>query len=194
MKRERIAVIVTEISAPAISVAVQLLMAAVASSGTWLLCGGAIMLMITFGSALPFWFIYQSVRRGVIANHHAPVRSTRIVPMSLGVCSMVAGTALAWLLHIPVFAASAMTAVTAVTALLTLVTCFWKISAHTALLFSLMVTAYFAFGAIAAVAGLSIAVIGAWSRLELKAHTGTQVAAGGLLGTVIAVALFHLLS
>ena len=67
----------------------------------------------------------------------------------------------------------------------------WKISLHTALITASVTVVIILYGSIAAAAVALVPLIG-WSRIELKHHSLTQVAAGALLAAVIVVVVFYL--
>ena len=67
----------------------------------------------------------------------------------------------------------------------------WKISLHTAFVTASVTVLIILYGAIAAVTVVLVPLT-AWSRIELKYHSLTQVAAGALLATLIVVVVFYL--
>ncbi len=67
----------------------------------------------------------------------------------------------------------------------------WKISLHTAFVTASVTVLIILYGSIAAVTVVLVPLI-AWSRIELKHHSLTQVIAGALLAALIVVVVFYL--
>jgi membrane-associated phospholipid phosphatase len=67
---------------------------------------------------------------------------------------------------------------------------FWKISLHTAFMASAVAVLIIVYGAAAAWTFVLLPPV-AWSRMELKQHSATQVITGALLAAVIVVAIFR---
>ena len=84
LRPTRLAGVVTELSAPAVTVAAQLLIVAIdhrTGTAWWALA-------VLFGSVLPITFILTGARLGRWATHHVPLRRQRAVPMGFGALCM----------------------------------------------------------------------------------------------------------
>ena len=128
-----LAKLVTEVLAPAPTVAVLVLLIAWHSAPTaaegvrW----GA--LAALFVSVMPFLYVVRGVRRGGLTDHHVGVRQQRLVPLLVGIASMLVGLILLALWGAPrdLVALVAVVAIGLASSLL--VTLVWKLSIHAAM-------------------------------------------------------------
>ncbi|GAB2946607.1 hypothetical protein GCM10027048_09470 [Hymenobacter coalescens] len=152
--------------------------------------------LITFW--LPGLATWGLVRSGRISSVELAERRQRPLPLLLTAASFAAATALT--LYAPAYRAPLLSlllgAMTTAALLTFLITFWWKISAHgvgmggaLGLLTALLLRPYplGAAGAAYWAAALLLAGAVAWARLKRRAHTPAQVAAGLLLGGVVAL-------
>ncbi|MEH1164767.1 phosphatase PAP2 family protein [Micromonospora sp. CPCC 205539] len=187
---QRIARLVTELTAPA--VLVSLLMVTVgwhSSRGRGLAWG---LLAAFFVTGIPFAYIVGGVRRGRLTDHHVGRREQRRAPLLVGLGSVAAGLALLAVLDAPrpVLALAVAGLVGLVVAVS--VSHWWKMSIHSAVAGGALVILVLTFGSLLLVAAPLLAVVG-WSRVRLRDHTVAQVLTGGVLGALIAGVVFGLL-
>ncbi|PZF97138.1 phosphatase PAP2 family protein [Micromonospora deserti] len=184
----RVARLVTELTAPA--VLVSLLTMAVAwhsARGAHGLAWG--LLATLFVSGIPFAYIVGGVRRGRLTDHHVGLREQRRVPLLIGLCSVAAGLALLAALGAPRPVLALAAAGVAGLAVAVAVSHRWKMSIHSAVAAGTVVVLVLTFGVRLLVTAPLLLVVG-WSRVRLRDHTPAQVLAGGLLGGLIATAVF----
>nr|WP_145777559.1 phosphatase PAP2 family protein [Micromonospora olivasterospora] len=181
----RAARLVTELTAPAVLVAVlAVLVGWHGSRGT--AHGLAWGLLVTvFASGIPFAYIVGGVRRGRLTDHHVGVREQRWRPLLFGLASVAAGWVLLAALGAPrplqaLVAAGMIGLVVAVT-----VSHWWKMSIHTAVATGAVVVLVLTFGAPLLVVAPLPALAG-WSRVRLRDHTVPQVVVGGIVGGLVA--------
>jgi hypothetical protein len=130
--RQRLARVLTEVLAPAPTVAVLLLVVARRSAPTAAEALKWGLLAALFVSLIPLGYILRGVHRRRLSDHHVGVREQRPLPLLVGVASVLVGLALlaAWGAPRDLVALVAAMAVGLATSLL--VTLVWKISVHTA--------------------------------------------------------------
>jgi membrane-associated phospholipid phosphatase len=190
--RLRAARLVTEALAPAPIVAVLPLIVAWHATST---AAGAIAWGVTaslFASVLPFAVILVGVRRGRLTDHHVGVRQQRILPMLMGIASVLIGLGLLVVLHAPLELVALVAAMTLGLSVSLLITLWWKVSVHTAVAAGAATVLMLVFGPALLAAWPLVGVIG-WSRVQLGDHTPTQVLGGAALGAGVAAAVFPLL-
>lgn len=176
-----VAGVVTEIFAPAVLVGVLLLLQPVLTPGvTWL--HGIVAAVFTVG--LPFAGILWLKRRGSVTDHHIGVRSQR-APVLLGaVVSLAVGALLLAFLAAPAALFGEIGGVFIGLVLCLVANLFWKLSVHSA------VAAYVGLASLAPIPALGpalallLASATGWSRIQLGAHTPTQVLAGHAAGCI----------
>jgi membrane-associated phospholipid phosphatase len=184
--------LVTEIFAPAPTVALLLLIVAWHSASTPAEALKWGLLAALFASILPFLYIVRGVRRRQFTDHHVAVRAQRPLPLTIGVASVVTGLLLLVVLGAPRELVALVGAMVAGLAVSTLVTLFWKISIHVAVTAGALVILILVFGpAFVALAPL-VALVG-WARVEIGDHTPTQVVVGTGVGATIAAVVFSML-
>ena len=184
-RRARIARAVTELLAPAPTVAVLLLVVAWHSAPTATQAIRWGLLASLFASGVPFLFILLGVRRRRLTDHHVRLRAQRPAPLLVGIVSVLAGLGL-----LVVTGASrellALVAAMLVGLLVSLlVTLRWKISIHTAVTAGAVVTLVVEFGWRMLPFALAVGLVG-WARVAVGDHNTAQVVAGALLGAAVA--------
>ncbi len=190
--RQRLARVLTEVFAPAPTVAVLLLVVAWRSAPTAAESLKWGLLAALFASLIPLGYILRGVRRRRLSDHHVGVREQRPLPLLVGVASVLVGLALlaAWGAPRDLVALVAAMAVGLATSLL--VTLVWKVSVHTAVVAGAVVILVLVFGpALVALAPL-VTLVG-WARVEVGDHSPAQVVAGAGLGATVAAVVFALL-
>ncbi len=190
--RQRLARLVTEIFAPAPTVALLLLLVAWHSAPT---PGDALkwgLLAALFASILPFLYILRGVRRRQFTDHHVGVRAQRPLPLAIGIVSVIVGLLLLVLLGAPRELAALVGAMVAGLGTSILVTLFWKLSIHAAVTAGAVVVLVLVFGPALVVLVPLVAFVG-WARVELGDHTAAQAVAGVALGATVAALVFTLL-
>ncbi len=190
--RQRLARVVTEVLAPAPTVAGLLLVVAWRSSPTAVEAVTWGLLASLFANVIPFLFIWRGVMRRRLTDHHVRIREQRPIPLLVGIASVLIGLVLLTWAGAPreLVALGAAMLVGLVTSLL--VTLFWKLSVHTAVTAGALVILVLVFGrwflALTPVVGLV-----AWARVATGDHDVGQVLGGAALGTSVAGIVFSLL-
>ncbi|MEU5425838.1 hypothetical protein AB0H73_09545 [Streptomyces olivoreticuli] len=167
----------------------------------WGLLGGL------FAAVIPLAFINFGIRRGRWADRHVGQRQQRLIVMAFILASVATGIALMATLGAPRMMIALIAAMLTTLAALLAVTAgtkddgrrqylgsSWrgKISVHAAVASGSVVMLAMCYGLWALLAYGLVALVG-WSRIELFDHTRGQVAAGTLLGAVVAGVTFMLL-
>ncbi len=184
--------VVTEIFAPAPTVALLLLIVAWHSASTPAEAVKWGILAALFASILPFLYIVRGVRRRQFTDHHVGVRAQRPLPLTIGIASVVTGLVLLLVLGAPRELVALVGAMVAGLATSTFVTLFWKLSIHAAVTAGAVVILILVFGpALWVVTPLVVLV--AWARVAIGDHTPAQAMAGVGLGATIAASVFTLL-
>jgi len=184
--------LVTEILAPAPTVAVLVLLVAWHSAPTaaeavrW----GA--LAALFVSVMPFLYVVRGVRRGGLTDHHVGVRQQRPLPLLVGVASMLVGLMVLVLWGAPpdLVALVAVVAIGLVTSLL--VTLVWKLSIHAVVVSGAVTILVFVFGPPLLVLAPLVPLV-CWARVAVHDHTAAQTVAGAVLGAGVAAVVFSAL-
>ena len=188
----RIATIITEASSPAVCVVVGLVVVAwhSASEGIDAAWAG---LAILLCAGLPMAYIVKGVKAGKWSDHHVSRREQRAVPLLVGLASVAAASVLLIVVGAPRELLALVVSQLAGLVVMLVLSRFWKVSIHCATAGGLLGVLFVLFGAWALLGLIVLAVI-AWSRVLLDAHTWAQVTVGALLGFLIGVTLFPLLS
>ncbi|MEU4618866.1 phosphoesterase PA-phosphatase [Actinoplanes sp. NPDC023801] len=186
---DRIAVVVSEVLAPAVLVAVLLLTVGWHAGETpgvsrWWGLPGAL-----FAAVIPLGYVLHGVRKGHLTNHHIPERAARRIPLLFGTASLVAGLLLLLALGAPREVLALLTTGGVGLAIFALVTHWWKMSIHAGVASGTVAALTVIYGAIA-LAGVPLVLLGCWARVRLTAHTPAQVVVGALVGAVIAGTVF----
>ncbi|WP_433608604.1 phosphoesterase PA-phosphatase [Dactylosporangium sp. CA-139114] len=189
MIKQRVARILTEAFAPAVLVSVLLVLLG-AHSEPGLARGLALgAVAALFESVLPFLYILRGVRSGRITDHHVGDRRQRLVPLLVGMGSVLAGIVALVLAgaHRELLAAVGAGGVGLVVA--ALVNHWWKMSIHAAVAAGSVVILCMVYGWIMLVTAPLVGAVG-WSRVALKDHTAAQVAVGTVVGALVAGGVF----
>ena len=186
---DRIAIAVSEVLAPAVLVAVLLLVVGWHAGETpgvsrWWGLPGAL-----FAAVIPLGYVLHGVRRGRLTNHHIPERADRRIPLLFGTASLIAGLLLLLTLGAPREILALLTAGGIGLAAFALVTHWWKMSIHAGVASGTVVALTTVYGAVALL-GVPLVLLGCWARVRLTAHTPAQVVVGALVGAVIAGTVF----
>ncbi len=190
--KQRLARLVTEVLAPAPTVAGLLLIVAWRSAPTAAEAVKWGLLATLFASVIPFLFILRGVMRRRLTDHHVRLREQRPIPLLVGIASVLIGLWLLSWLGAPreLVALVAAMLVGLVTSLL--VTLFWKLSVHTAVTAGALVILVLVFGR--SFLGLTpVVALVAWARVVTGDHDVGQVLGGAVLGTAVAGIVFSLL-
>lgn len=187
--RDRLARVVSEVFAPAVLIGAQLVAVGwhagqQAGVSRWWGLPAAL-----FAAGIPFANIVRGVRQGRYADHHIPEREHRRGALLVGAASVVTGLALLAAVGAPRELVVLLLAGAVGLAVFATITHWWKISIHTGVAAGTVVVLATVFGAAVLVAAPLVTLV-AWARIRLAAHTTAQVIAGGLLGALIAAAVF----
>jgi membrane-associated phospholipid phosphatase len=181
---DRLARIVTEVFAPAVLIAAQLVAVGFHSGQPWL---GA--LAAVFAAAIPFAYIVRQVRRGRLTDHHIVRREQRHLPLGVGVASVLTGLVLLVVAGAPGELLALVAAGAVGLAACATVTRWWKMSIHSAVAAGTVVVLTLVYGGPLLATAAVAALIG-WARVRLEAHTVAQVLVGAAVGATIAGAVF----
>ncbi len=185
----RAARVLTEVFAPAVLIAGQLVAVGVHAggrdgTGRWWGLVAAL-----FAAVIPFAYIVRGVRRGRLTDHHIVRRDQRHVPLGVGVASVLTGLVVLVVAGAPRELVALVGAGAAGLAVCAAITRWWKLSIHTAVAAGTVVVLTTVYGpALVATAPLVPAI--GWSRVRLGVHTVGQVVAGAVVGLVIAAGVF----
>jgi hypothetical protein len=177
--------LVTEILAPAPTVAILVLLIAWHSAPTVAEAVSRGALAVLFVSAMPFLYIVRGVRRGGLTDHHVGVRQQRTVPLLVGGASMLVGLIVLAILGAPRDLVALVAAVTVGLASSLLVTLVWKISIHAAVVSGAVTILVLVFGPPALVSAPLVPVV-CWARVAVRDHTLAQTLARAVLGATVA--------
>lgn len=186
---ERLARLVTEVFAPAPTVAAMLVIVAWRSTPSPIeaIKWGALVLLFT--PLLPLLYLLYEVRRQRLTDHHVRLREQRPRILAVAIASITFLLALLFLLNAPGELIRLVAAGVAGLVSVTLVTLAWKISIHVAVVAGSVITLVILFGW-ALLVLLPVILLTAWSRVTLRDHTPSQVTAGALLGIMVAAIMF----
>lgn len=142
-----------------------------------------------FAAVVPMLVIKSGVRKGNWSDRHLSARAQRLQVIPLILASLGLGVVVMWAGNAPRELLAAVTNMVATLVIILAITTVWKISVHTSV-------ASGAATMIAMVLGpwwwltWGLVLLVGWSRIALRDHTPTQVAAGAVLGPALAVAVF----
>lgn len=184
--------LVTEVLAPAPTVAVLVLLVAWHSAPTAAEAVRWGTLAALFVSVMPFLYVVRGVRRGGLTDHHVGVRQQRPIPLLVGVASMLVGLILLvrWGAPRDLVALVAVVATGLVTSLL--VTLVWKLSIHAVVVSGAVTILALVFGPPLWVLAPLVPLV-CWARVAVRDHTPAQTLAGALLGAAVAAGVFSAL-
>jgi hypothetical protein len=187
--KQRIARWLTEAFAPAVLVSVLLVLLGVHTEPGLArgLAMGAVAAL--FESVLPYLYILRGVRTGRLTDHHIGDRRQRLVPLLVGMGSVLAGLVVLLLAdaHRELLAAVGAGGVGLVVA--AAVNHWWKMSIHAAVAAGSVVILMLVYGWPLLAAAPLVGAVG-WSRVELKDHTWAQVGVGVVVGALVAGGVF----
>lgn len=147
----------------------------------------------TLTAGLPFAVVLWSSRRGRLSGRHIPVLRQRPLVLLLAAGSTVfAFVATGWLGADPAVRALVLASFTGLL-IAALISLAWKISIHVAAAAGAVTVLGLVFGVTAAPLALLVVAL-AWARVRLGEHDILQVVAGGVVGAVVAAAVFAALS
>jgi hypothetical protein len=187
--RQRLARWLTEAFAPAVLVSVLLVLLGIHAEPGLVrgLTLGAVAAL--FESVLPYLYILRGVRSGRLSDRHIGDRRQRLVPLLVGLASVVVGVVVLVIAgaHRELLAAVAAGGVGLVVA--AAVNHWWKMSIHAAVASGAVVILLMVYGPVLLVTAPLVGAVG-WSRVELKDHTWAQVAVGTVVGALVAGGVF----
>ncbi|MFR9777616.1 phosphatase PAP2 family protein [Micromonospora sp. MS34] len=185
----RLARLLTEVLAPGVLVTTMPLLGAARVSHDlrqFLLWGGTALL---FCAVIPIAVLVHGVRRGTLSDRHVGDRTQRARPLLTGLASVAVGLALLAALRAPAVLFAMILVIFVVGAACTVVNHWWKLSIHAACAAATATVLVLLFGPALHLGWVLVAAV-AWSRVELRDHTWTQVVAGTLAGVPLAAATF----
>ncbi|MFI2429180.1 hypothetical protein ACH5A7_34700 [Streptomyces sp. NPDC018955] len=141
------------------------------------------LLAAVFCGFVPLGIIRVGVRRGTLTDKHVRVRSQRVMPLSAGLVSVLAGLALLAVLGAPGDVSAVVIAMLAGLVSVLTVTFWWQVSVHSAVAAGTVTVLLLCHGWRMLPLAALVVVVG-WSRLVLKAHTVVQLICGAALGGV----------
>jgi hypothetical protein len=189
-RRQTVAKLVTELTAPVVSVSIATLILSLKTETALLNAITVWIIAAGFSAWLPMSYVFYGLRSGRITDHHVSKRSERVVPAIIAIISSCVGY---WLLHL--LAASPLVLrlyLTGIVLLITVaaITLRWKISAHvTVFCGAVTATATAINGRILVL--LIAAPLIAWARVSLGDHTLLQVGVGALVGIALPLAIYR---
>lgn len=190
--RQRLARLVTELLAPAPTVAMLLVVVAWHSAAAASEALQWALLSVLFAALLPFLYILRGVRRKRLTDIHVYRREQRPRVLSIGIGSVIVGFALLTVLGAPRDLIALVGAMAVGLATSTLVTLFWKVSVHTAVNSGAVTILVLVFGEGLLIVTPLVALVG-WARVEVEDHSPAQVVVGAALGAAVAAGIFPLL-
>jgi membrane-associated phospholipid phosphatase len=190
-RHRRLAVILTEISSPAVCVVIGLVVVAWHSANGTGAAWAAVAILLCAG--VPMGYIAKGVKAGKWSDHHVGRREQRIGPLLVGLGSVAVASGLLIFVGAPrPLIALVLSQLAGLFAVL-VITRFWKISIHCATAGGLLGVVVTMFGPWALLGVVPLVMI-AWARVILDAHTWMQVTVGACLGFLIGCTLFPLLA
>ena len=189
--RERVARLVTEVFAPAPTVAAMLVIVAWHSTASLIDALRWGVLVLIFTPLLPLLYLLYEVRRLRLTDHHVRLREQRPRILAFAIASIAFLLLVLVVLDAPSELVRLVAAGVVGLVSVTLVTLVWKISIHVAVVAGSYVTLAVLFGWTLLVL-LPIVGLTAWSRVALHDHTPKQVIAGAVLGATVAGIIFGL--
>ncbi|MFG2008807.1 phosphoesterase PA-phosphatase [Micromonospora sp. NPDC048868] len=145
-----------------------------------------------FCSIIPNSLIWWGVRRGRLTDHHIRRREQRRRPLAYGLLSVLVGLAVMIGFGAPRPVLAMVVVMFALGLAVTVVNLAWKLSIHAAVAAGAAAVLVIEFGPALLASAPVVALVG-WSRVRLRDHTVGQVAAGTVVGALIAAPTFLLL-
>ena len=190
--RQSAARLLTEVLAPAPMAAALLVVIAWRSAPTTEAALVWASISILFASLIPISYVLHGVRRRRFSDRHVVVRQQRPVPLVVAIASVSIGLAVLSVVGAPRLLVALVGAMGVGLTVSLAVTLFWKMSIHTAVVAGAAVIMVLVFGQVWLVLVAVVALAG-WSRVELGDHTPAQVIGGGVIGALVAAAVFPFL-
>jgi membrane-associated phospholipid phosphatase len=135
---------------------------------------------LIFGGILPMLIIFLMLRAGIIHDIYASDRQTRLKPFLGAILSYSLGVAVLLLMNAPRDITALMACYSFNTLVMMLISLKWKISIHASGISGPFTFLVFVLGPVFLPLYLLILPVG-WARIELNAHSLSQVLAGFLL-------------
>lgn len=191
-RQRALASVVTEASSPAVCVVVGLVLvtwrsATDGADAAW----AALAILLCAG--IPMGYIARGVKAGKWSDHHIRRREQRFIPLLVGLASVATASVLLLIVDAPSQLIALVLAQLIGLFAVLLITRFWQVSIHCATAGGLCAVLVVLFGPWALISLAPLALV-AWSRLVLDAHTRAQVMVGALLGFLIGITAFPLLT
>jgi membrane-associated phospholipid phosphatase len=190
--RRRLARLLTEVFAPAPTVATLLFVIAWHSAPTPLEALKWAFLAILFSSLVPIAYILLGVRRRRLTDHHVRLREQRKQPLLVAIASVLVGLTLLIVGGAPRDLIALVGAGACGLAVAIAFTLFWTLSIHVAVVAGTVAVLTIVFGP-GFLWLLPLVALVAWSRVALGDHTPAQVVVGAVVGAAVATAAFSLL-
>ncbi len=141
-------------------------------------------LSVLFGALLPLAYLLYLLHREKVTRLDVPLREQRTIPYLIAVLIYFAGFAALIVAEASVQVYSLMFCYATNTLAVTAINTKWKISAHAMGASGPLTALAITFGTYVLPLFLLVVPV-AWARLELKAHTRSQVTAGAVLGILL---------
>lgn len=180
---------ITEVFAPVV-LTIGVVLVVGAASGPGPLSGLAWGLIAAlFVGAVPYAFLVHGVRRGRWTDRHVSVREQRIVPLSFAAASAIVGIGVLVVGGAPRQLVALVLAGLVGLGVSLAITRHWKMSIHTGVASGAATILVLVFGP-SMLATWPVVIAVAWSRVELRDHSLSQVVVGAVVGAVIAGVVF----
>ena len=133
---------------------------------------------------LPMGIIFAMYYGGKLSGKHLPLRRERTLPYLISIFCTAVTFALLFLTRAPSLFLAMMLVFLGNTAFLLVVNLWWKMSAHMMGAVGPVTILLWKWG-LWALPLFALALLVGWSRIRLRAHTPSQVVAGGVAGVVL---------
>lgn len=145
---------------------------------------GVAFLSAFFGAILPLAYLFYLLRREKVTRLDVPLREQRTIPYLISVLIYIAGFVALISVGASVPVNALMFCYATNTLAISAINIKWKISAHAMGASGPLTALAITFGREVLPLFLLVLLV-AWARIELKAHTRSQVTAGALLGILL---------
>ncbi|HYO85573.1 MAG TPA: hypothetical protein VES01_03810 [Dermatophilaceae bacterium] len=180
---------VAEILAPPVLAAATLFFVALRSTAPiWVALGWGLLTSL-FSAVLPYAVVLVGVRRGHFGDRELRQRHERLVPLLLGVVSVLVGMGIVRALGAPLPILATVAGMLAGLVVVILITTVWKVSLHLAVASGAVVVLWLQLGTVA-MAAVPLLVLLAWSRVRTGSHTVAQAATGSLVGAAVVAVVY----
>jgi hypothetical protein len=144
-------------------------------------------------SIVPFFFIRRGVKRGHLSDVHVSRREQRLVPLLVGIGSVVIVYILLLVLHTSPAMIATLSAVIIVLGIAAAITKFWtKISFHLIGVAGAVTVFGILFGPLVGLLLAPLILLVGWARWLVRAHTPLQALGGTVLAVSVTLAIFRL--